>query len=159
MVEGIVKRNKLRWTDSRSPNFLLEIRQWDYGVLVLNSEEGRGLDTRFRKAAHVAIIAKVKQQHEVQQMVGRSSRARGACEATLCSVGPERPAQVTERLRSYGIMALMDQERLLSLLERKSKDQTLIRCLIEASSRGNSLKSLEELRTRMGEQAFHRIAK
>ena len=128
-------------------------------MLVLNSEEGRGLDTRFRKAAHVAIIAKVKQQHEVQQMVGRSSRARGACEATLYSVGPERPAQVTERLRGYGIMALMDQERLLSLLERKSKDQTLIRCLIEASSRGNSLRSLEELRTRIGEQAFNRIAK
>jgi hypothetical protein len=56
-------------------------------------------------------------------------------------------------------MALMDQERLLSLLKRKSKDQTLIRCLLEACSRGNSLKSLEELRTSMGEQAFHRIAK
>jgi hypothetical protein len=26
MVEGIMKRNKWRWTDSRSPNFLLEIR-------------------------------------------------------------------------------------------------------------------------------------
>jgi len=56
-------------------------------------------------------------------------------------------------------MALIDKERLPSLLERKSKDQTLIRCLIEASSRGNSLKSLEELRASMGEQAFHRIAK
>jgi hypothetical protein len=26
IVEGIMKRNKWRWTDSRSPNFLLEIR-------------------------------------------------------------------------------------------------------------------------------------
>ena len=32
MVEGILKRNKWRWTDSRSPNFLLELRYWDYGV-------------------------------------------------------------------------------------------------------------------------------
>ena len=56
-------------------------------------------------------------------------------------------------------MALMDKERLLSLLERKSKDQTLIRYLLEASSSGNSLKSLEDLRIRMGEQAFNRIAK
>ena len=83
MVEAMARRNKWRWTDAQAANFQLEIRQWDYGLLLLSPEEGRGLDTRFRRPAHVAIIAEVKQQHELQQMVGRSSRTRGACEATL----------------------------------------------------------------------------
>jgi len=55
-------------------------------------------------------------------MVGRSNRARGACEATLYVVGEERPAQVSERLRRHGVMSLMELERLLALLERKAKD-------------------------------------
>ena len=66
MVEAMARRNKWRWTDAKAPNFQLEIRQWDYGLLLLlNPEEGRGLDTRFRRSAHVAIIAEVKQQHEL----------------------------------------------------------------------------------------------
>ena len=155
----MARRNKWRWTNARAPNFQLEIRQWDYGLLLLNPEEGRGLDTRFRRPAHVAIIAEVKQQHELQQMVGRSSRTRGACEATFYQVGSERPAQVAERLRSHGVMALMEQERLLALLEKKSKDQHLIRCLQEATSRSVNLKTLEELRKEIGETQFNKLNK
>ena len=92
-------------------------------------------------------------------MVGRSNRARGACEATLYVVGEERQAQVSERLRRHGIMALMDQERLLEILERKGRDQQLLRCLMECREKGHITKSLEELRANIGEQVFNKIMK
>ena len=92
-------------------------------------------------------------------MVGRSNRARGACEATLYKMGEERQAQVSERLRRHGVMALMDQERLLELLEKKARDHHLLRCLNEARDRGKLPKSLEELRADMGEQAFNKLTK
>lgn len=60
-----------------------EIRNWDYGVLILNKEEGRGVDTRFKKNAIVLIGVPVTNYHEVQQMIGRSSRSRGVCEGVL----------------------------------------------------------------------------
>ena len=71
---------------------LVDIRQWEYGVLLLSSEEGRGVDSRFRKDAIVIIMAEVHSYHELQQMVGRSSRSRGVCEGILYLIGEERPA-------------------------------------------------------------------
>jgi len=56
-------------------------------------------------------------------------------------------------------MALMEQERLLALLERKSKDQHLIRCMQEASSKGVNLRTLEEVRRDIGEIAFNKLNK
>ena len=44
---------------------LLAIRDWDYGVLLLTPEEARGIDTRFRRDAHVLIITVVGTYHEV----------------------------------------------------------------------------------------------
>ena len=92
-------------------------------------------------------------------MVGRSNRARGACEATLYVVGEERQAQDSERLRRHGVMALMDQERLLEILERKGRDQQLLRCLMECREKGHIPKSLEELRANIGEQGFNKLMK
>ncbi len=60
-----------------------EIRGWDYGALILNAEESRGVDTRFKKNAVVLIAVQVNNYHEVQQMMGRSSRNRGVCEGVL----------------------------------------------------------------------------
>ena len=117
------------------------------------------MDTRFRKTAHVYVLAHVQSIHELQQMVGRSCRTRGSCEATLYIVGTEKPAQVNERLRHYGVMALMDQERLLEILETKGRDQQLLRCLMECREKGHIPKSLEELRANIGEQGFNKIMK
>ena len=117
------------------------------------------METRFRKTAHVYVLAHVQSIHELQQMVGRSCRTRGSCEATLYIIGTEKPAQVNERLRHYGVMALMDQERLLELLEKKARDHHLLRSLNEARDKGKLPKSLEELRADMGEQAFNKLTK
>ena len=97
--------------------------------------------------------------HELQQMVGRSCRTRGSCEATLYIVGTEKPAQVNERLRHYGVMALMDQERRLEVLEKRARDHHLLRFLNETREKGKLPKSLEELRADMGEQAFNKLTK
>ena len=117
------------------------------------------MDTRFRKTAHVYVLAQVQSMYELQQMVGRSCRTRGSCEAILFIIGTEKPAQVNERLRYYGVMALMDQERLLELLEKKARDHPLLRCLNEARDKGKLPKSLEELRADMSEQAFNKLTK
>ena len=56
-------------------------------------------------------------------------------------------------------MALMEQERLFELLEKKARDHPLLRCLNEARDKGKLPKSLEELRADMGEQAFNKLTK
>ena len=92
-------------------------------------------------------------------MVGRSNRARGACEATLYLIGAEMPAQVTERLRRHGVMALMEQERLLGLLERNHKNVALARFLCEAREQGKPHARLEDLRVGLGDAVFNRLNK
>jgi cation transport regulator ChaC len=58
-------------------------------VLLLLPSEARGVDTRFRKDALVIIASEVGSYHELQQMIGRSSRQRGVCEGILYTVGEE----------------------------------------------------------------------
>ena len=78
---GIAVRNKFRVQAKADADGLLKIRDWEYGMLLLSPGEARGTDIRFRKVARVLIICPVQTYHELQQMVGRSSRTRGVCEA------------------------------------------------------------------------------
>ena len=83
--------NKLKYAEGGHLNVLAEVRGWEYGVLVLTDEEGRGVDSRFKKDAIVLIAAEVPTHHALTQMVGRSSRSRGVCEGILYTVTDERP--------------------------------------------------------------------
>ena len=83
--------------------------------------------------------------HELQQMVGRSSRTRGVCEGILYVTGLERPVQVVERLKRSSVSVLQDLEKLLTLVEKRSKDQTLIKLLTEAREKGSPVRSLQEV--------------
>lgn len=74
-----LRKNKQKFAEGGSFKILSEIRNWDYGVLLLNSDEGRGVDTRFKKNSIVLIAVPINNYHEVQQMMGRSSRSRGIC--------------------------------------------------------------------------------
>ena len=56
-IVQMAKDNKWRLLDTSHPHYLSEIRQWDYGLVLLSAEEGRGVDTRFKKSAHVVILA------------------------------------------------------------------------------------------------------
>ena len=98
---------------------------------MIKASEGRGVDTRFRKDAMVLISAEVRSYLELQQMVGRSSRTRGVCEGVLYIVGQESAMQVVDRLKRQNVAALQDLERMLVLLEKKSKDGPLLRQLAE----------------------------
>jgi hypothetical protein len=78
-------------------------------------------------------------------MVGRSSRTRGVCEGILYVIGQERPVQVVERLKRSSVSALQDLEKLLTLVEKKSKDQTLVKLLTEAKVKGTQVRSLQDV--------------
>ena len=88
----LLKASKYRYAIGGQESVLHEIRSWDYGVLLLSAKEGRGVDARFRRDAIVLVLAEVHTYHELQQMVGRSSRSRGVCEGVLYLIGNERPA-------------------------------------------------------------------
>ena len=51
--------NKFRHKVGAQRRYLDEVRLWEYGVLMLTMEEGRGVDTRFRKDARVLIACSV----------------------------------------------------------------------------------------------------
>ena len=140
-----IKASKFKYAEGGHQHVLADIRSWEYGVLLLTREEGRGVDTRFRKDAIVLIATEVSNYHELQQMVGRSSRTRGVYEGILYVTGQERPVQVVERLKRSSVSVLQDLEKLLILVEKRSKDQTLIKLLTEAREKGSHVKSLQEV--------------
>ena len=78
-------------------------------------------------------------------MVGRYSRTRGVCEGILDIIGQERPVQVVERLKRSSVSALQDLEKLLTLVEKKSKEQTLVKLLTEAKVKGTQVRSLQDV--------------
>ena len=82
-----IKASKFKYAEGGHQHVLAEIRSWEYGVLLLTREEGRGVDTRFRKDAIVLIATEVSNYHELLQMVGRSSRTKGVCEGILYVIG------------------------------------------------------------------------
>ena len=94
-----MKQNKQKFAEGGSIDVINQIRGWDYGVLLLNSDEGRGIDTRFKKNAIVLIGVPVTNYHEVQQMMGRTSRNRGVCEVVLYVETEEKPPQVLDQLK------------------------------------------------------------
>ena len=98
--------SKFRFARGGEQHTLHEIRSWDYGVLILSKDEGRGVDTRFKKSARVLIACHVDNLQELQQMIGRSSRSRGVCEGTLYALTAKRPSQVLDRLKRQGVTAL-----------------------------------------------------
>jgi len=99
LLETILTKSKLRYAVGCSSEVLEQAKQWEYGVLLLKASEGRGVDCRFRKDALVLIVAEVESYHELQQMVGRSSRSRGICEGVLYKVGMQTASQVVDRLK------------------------------------------------------------
>ena len=65
----------------------------------------------------------------------------------------------TERLRKNGVISLMDMERLLDLLEKKSKDIALIKSLLSAVETKKRVMSLDDLKGVMEEGVFTRVCK
>ncbi len=91
--------------------------------MLLKASEGRGIDTRFARDSIVLIIALVNTTHQLQQMIGRSSRTRGVCECILYLAGDEKQNQVMARLSRQNIAAMQDLEQLLKLIEKRDKSE------------------------------------
>ena len=60
-----IKASKFKYAEGGQQHVLADIRNWEYGVLLLTREEGRGVDTRFRKDAIVLIATEVSNYHEL----------------------------------------------------------------------------------------------
>ena len=59
----MLKRSKHRYVEKCDSDTLMTIRDWDYGIMLLAPNESRGVDTRFRRDAHVMIMARVNNYH------------------------------------------------------------------------------------------------
>ena len=64
-----------------------------------------------------------------------------------------------ERLRRYCVISLMDMERLLVLLEKKGKDNAVIKSLLNAEERKIRVATLVDLKGVMEIGAYNRICK
>jgi cation transport regulator ChaC len=115
------------------------------------------VDTRFRKDALVLIATEVRSYHELQQMIGRSSRTRGICEGILYNIGEESVLQVIDRLKRQNVAALQDLERVLLLLEKKCKDALLIKYLTDERQKESTVRSLHDLQVGLGESVFAKL--
>jgi len=144
----MVNTNNRRYCKGADAKALSEIRQWDYGILLILGRECRGVDTRFAVDATVLIVGKVDSLHQMEQMSGRSSRTRGVCESTLYIVTIESRSQVMDRLRRSSISQLGDLEHVLDLMKHKDKDHQLMKVtklLNDANKRITSIGQLENL--------------
>lgn len=142
-VNIIVEAGKYKVQAKANADGLQTIRDWDYGVLLLSPSEARGIDTRFKRDARVLIIAQVHTYHELQQMVGRSSRTRGVCEGTLFVVSDERAARIMDKLKHQGVVQLQGLEKLMQVLEKRARDQTLVKKFIELKQNGTRVDTYE----------------
>jgi hypothetical protein len=68
------------------------IKEHETGVLLLDKDECRGIDTRFEKDARVVITAYPDDYNQYLQMIGRASRTRGISEGVMFTVGQEKAA-------------------------------------------------------------------
>ena len=64
-----------------------------------------------------------------------------------------------DRLKRHGVITLMDLERLLVLLEKKTKDGAIINNLLQAVEDKVKVATLEDLKRVMGEAAYNRVTK
>ena len=129
VIKKSLNEEKLRFTSGSSEDAMAQIRMWDNGVLLLERSQARGVDTRFIRDALVVIVSAVSSYHELQQMLGRSSRKRGVCEGYLFVKTMEKSSQVIDRLKKQNVSAFQDLENLLTLLEKKHKDPSIVKAL------------------------------
>ena len=66
MLNAILSRDTYRYTKGVDAKSLSTIRQWEYGILLIEASECRGVDTRFSVDATVLIVAKVETNHQLQ---------------------------------------------------------------------------------------------
>ena len=105
------------------------------------------------------VLAKVTSYHELKQMVGRSSRTRGACQGTLYMVSEDWAVHIMNKLKKHGIVSLQELEKLLIVLERRGKDQTLLKLLIKLRGEGIVVNTTEQLKQHLDEATFNKIVR
>lgn len=158
-IIDMMRRSKQRFIDKCDSDSLMTIRDWEYGVLLLAPNESRGVDTRFRKDAHVMIMARVNNYHELQQMVGRSSRTRGVSQGSMFIITEDKAGTVLDKLRKCGVISLQGLERLLLILQKRAKDQTLLKELIKLKDQDIHIGNYDQLKQHVSENMLAKLLK
>jgi hypothetical protein len=91
-----MNKHKCKHISYSDVDSLATIRDWDYGALLIEAKLARGTDTRFRRDAFVMIVSAVSSYHELQQMMGRSSRTRKVGQGALFVVSEEKSNRIVE---------------------------------------------------------------
>jgi hypothetical protein len=137
--------NKYNYLSGVSVSTFEEIKTWEYGILLLQKEDSRGIDTRFQKDALVLIIAKVDTYQQYMQMLGRGSRTRGVCDGILYVASNEKASVVMDKLKRQNYSAMTELEHLMKLLEKRSSDKQLVTILKREQDSDNKLMTLAQI--------------
>ncbi len=158
IVNFLNKRNyrHIVYADTDSLNV---IREWDYGVLLIDPTSARGTDTRFRRDAFVMIVSAVSSYHELQQMMGRSSRTRKVSQGALFVVGDEKSNRIIERLKSHGVTSLQSLCKLLMVLKSKPRDSALLKEMLRLKEENIVIKDYETFKHHIPEATLAKLLK
>jgi len=64
-----------------------------------------------------------------------------------------------DKLKKHGIVSLQELEKLLIVLERRAKDQTLLKLLIKLRGEGIVVNTPEQLKQHLDEATFNKIVR
>lgn len=159
VLEILDRNNFGKYKIGASPDNLKEIRQWEYGVLILGKHDGVGLNTRFAKDAIVLIGTKVDNKAQYEQFLGRSSRTRGICRGIYFCESNLTATQIMDNLNVSNLMFLQNLGILLKFLEFKQTNQTLLNALETALDGGDKITSMKDIQTILEKKQYNAMTK
>ena len=155
----VLASNRFRYFDGATPTTLAEITDLHQGILVIERNECRGIDTRFAKDAFVAIIAAPSGYSEYLYLLGRGSRTRNISDGILITATNELPHKVIERLKSSNVSSMQELERLVRLIEEKKNNKQMIAALEEQAKSGHKLTRVQEVEVLLSSTTFGKVSK
>lgn len=77
----------------------------------------------------------------------------------MYAVTQEKSGQVVERLKRSSVAALIDLERLIKLVEKRSKENVMIKLLTDAKVNGLRVRSPGDVKSMLSEAAYSKLVK
>lgn len=154
-----IKSENFRYYKGIDNETLAELKDSNDGILLMESNECRGIDVRFSRDAQVLIIAKVENYSQYLQMIGRSSRTRQACDAIMYTSTKEKVNTIMQKLKANDINPMLELERLVPFLQQRCDDKGLVKALLKQIESGVMIKSLMQLEKMVGPKEYQRLMK
>ena len=155
----MISKNKHRCLTGVSLETLAEVKALDYGILIIDADECRGVDIRFQKDAIVLITARVKTYQEYLQMIGRGSRTRNVSEGILYTESTEKANVVMQRLKKSNVAMMQELEKVLHFIEQKSLHKAVIEAVSKEHANGRLILSMSDMEKTINSKHFGSIIK